>query len=96
MSGSGHRPLLVLAAGFVVLWMGWGKVFQLLPFGKACAVANPRGLHVDPLGRIAYANSHCPLQLYEHAWIVFVTASVVGVLLVRLGWTLRQRPTQPS
>jgi len=74
--------VLLSLGGALVLWIGWGQAWNLIkPVKVACGIRNPRGLHVGSLGRVVYANPQCPGVVYENAWLVFWTLSIVGVVL---------------
>lgn len=76
-----HRFLIL--SGAIVLYVGWGNALTLLiPGGPLCGIRDPTGLHLDASLQLVYANSHCPLVVYDHAWVVFLSLSVVGLSAV--------------
>lgn len=85
MDGSRARSFGLVGLGVVVLWVGWGNAHLLLQVGKACGIGDPVGLHLDGLGRVVYANRHCPLVVYDGAWPTFLALSAVGLAFVGVG-----------
>lgn len=97
MAARPTRALGTIALGLLVLWSGWSNFHMLIPVGKACLATTNRGLRLDSLGRIVYADTKCTLPPYEHAYLVFLLLSIIGIaLLWRGGRQLRATPSPPT
>jgi hypothetical protein len=84
--------VLLSLAGGLILWIGWGQAWDLIkPVKVACGIQELRGLHVDSLGRVIYANSQCPMIVYDNAWLVFGTLSIVGIGFIGGGMYLLKK-----
>ena len=83
-----HRAKGVLLGliGGGLLWASWGNAFALLwPAKFGCDVRNPQGLHIDSLGRIVFTNPTCSGVVYQNAWLVFLSVSLIGLSLAGAG-----------
>jgi len=76
----------IMIVGVITLWSGWGNAVNLSSIGPLCAKRELRGLHLDNLGRIVYADPQCPLEVYDNAYIVFLLVSLTGIFLISAGY----------
>ena len=89
------RYLFLIVAGAIVLYVGWGNALTLLiPGGHPCGIPDPVGLHLDSTLQVVYANPQCSVVVYDYAWVVFLSLSVIGLSAVIGGVRLITRTRQ--
>lgn len=86
-----------MAAGAGLLWVVWGRAFDLLyQSGKARGGCPPRGVHLDALWRLVYVAPGCPLQEYQGAWLAFLGGTALALGLLVTGGLLLPPPGPKS